>query len=130
MMLPLFLLAAAALAPEYTDFERASIEDRTLSYGCSDIVVIGRLKNGNYTPINESEDIIGHGWIEARIEIRRSVIGRNLPLTLPVKYFTHAQIRGDKDFMFVLSGSTASGFEIKHAQLMSVRPVISAECKR
>ena len=124
------LLAVAALAPLCARAQAVSIEDRTLSYGCGDTVVVGRIKNGDYTPVQEDEDIIGHGWIDAHIRVKRHLKGVKVPTWLPIRYYAHTHIRDDRDFMFVLSGNGGDGFEIKHAQLMSVRPIVPAECER
>jgi len=37
-------------------------------------------------------------------------------------------MRHDRDFMLVL-GHTASGYEIKTGQLMSVRPLLATSCE-
>ena len=120
----------AALTPVFASAQPATIEDRTLSYGCSDTVVVGRIKNGDYAPVHDDEDILGHGWIGASIKVRRLVRGAKLPSSLTIKYYAHTYMREDRDFMFVLSENGKGGFELKHAQLMSVRPIIPAHCAR
>lgn len=124
-----FLLLVAALTPLCARAQPATIEDRTLSYGCDDIIVVGRIRNGDYAPVHDDEDIIGHGWIDAQIKVKRLVRGTKQPSSLPIRYFAHIHIRDDRDFMFVLSGNSTAGFEIRQAQLMSVRPIVPAECK-
>ena len=116
------------LTPVCANAQSATIEDRTLSYGCSDIVVVGRIQNGDYSSVHDDEDILGHGRIDAHIKVKRIVRGANLPSSLPIKYYAHTYMRENRDFMFVLSGNGMVGFEIKHAQLMSVRPIIPAQC--
>lgn len=114
------LLAIAALTSACATVQSATIEDRTLSHGCSDTIVVGRIKN--------DEDILGHGWIDAHAEVKRLVRGGEVPSSLPIKYYAHTYMREDRDFMLVLSGSHSAGFELRHAQLMSVRPRIAAKC--
>lgn len=123
------LLVMAALPPLCARAQSASIEDRTLSYRCGDTVIVGRIKNGGYAPVQDDEDIVGHGWIDAHIRVKRHLKGAKVPTSLPIRYYVHTHIRDDRDFMFVLSGNGTDGFMIKYAQLMSVRPIIPAECE-
>lgn len=125
-----FLLIVAALTPLCARAQPATIEDRMLSYGCEDTIVVGRIRNGDYAPVHDEEDIIGHSWIDAQIKVKRVVRGARQPSWLPIRYFAHTHIRDDRDFMFVLSGDSVAGFEIKQAQLMAVRPMIRANCER
>ncbi|HEX7820160.1 MAG TPA: hypothetical protein VF463_06030 [Sphingobium sp.] len=130
MKLKTLPLVMAALTPLSAKAQPITIEDRALPYGCSDIVVVGRITNGEYTPVHDDDDIIGHGLIGAHIKVKRLLKGANLPSLLPIRYYAHTYMRDDRDFMFVLSGNGTDGFEIRHAQLMSVRPIISVECER
>jgi hypothetical protein len=105
----------------------ASLEDRTLSYGCNDTVVVGRVTNGAYQPVQSENDILGHGWISATLHVRKIVRRTNVPANLPVRYFAHTYMREDRDFMLVLKRS-AGGYEIATGQLMSVRPLLASHC--
>ena len=118
----MLLSAACATVPQ------ASLEDRTLSYGCADIVVIGSVKNGSFEPVQSDNDILGHGWISATLHVQKVVRGAGLPAFLPVRYFAHTYLRQDRDFMLVLKRS-GTGYEIKTGQLMSVRPLLASHCE-
>ncbi|MGF7170745.1 hypothetical protein FHS91_002431 [Sphingobium xanthum] len=107
----------------------AEINHDILPYACDDVVVIGRIKSRTYRPIEDPDDILGHGWIDADIIVRRVVKGSKLPFRLPVKYIAHVNIRSDRDFMFVLTGDRKEGFEIQIAQLMDARPRLAATCE-
>jgi hypothetical protein len=106
----------------------ASDEDRTLSFGCGDVVLIGRVANLDYQSVDIEDDIIGYGWITANLSVRRVVKGPRLPSSLPVKYFAHTYMREDRDFMFVLSKTEANEYRIETGQLMSLRPRLAAQC--
>jgi hypothetical protein len=108
--------------------QKASLEDRTLPFGCNDTVVVGRVESGAYEPVKSENDLLGHGWISAKIKVRKVVRGERVPLVLPVRYFAHANMRQDRDFMLVL-GRSGAGCEIKAGQLMSVRPVLATSCE-
>lgn len=108
--------------------QEASLDDRTLPFGCSDTVVVGRVENGEFEHVEIENDLLGHGWISATLKVRRVVRGERVPPVLPVRYFAHTYMREDRDFMFVL-GRTDAGYEIKTGQLMSVRPLLATSCE-
>lgn len=121
-------LTAVAITSACSTVSPVPIEDRTLSYGCSDAVAVGRLDNGAYeTRSGSADDLIGYGRFAATLNVRRVVSGASLPATLPVRYFAHTYMRDDRDFMFVLT-PVDGGFEIASAQLMSVRPRAVRDC--
>jgi hypothetical protein len=104
-----------------------SLEDRTLSFGCDDIVVVGSIVNGAYQPTEADNDVIGHGWISATVKVRHVIRGTRIPSVVPVKYFAHAYMREGQDFMLVLERADA-GYEIATGQLMSLHPRLASRC--
>ncbi len=104
-------------------------EDRTLSLGCHDIVVVGRLQNNAFVPVHSDGQILGQGWVIARITVRRVVKGSGLPAVVAVHYLAHTYLREDRDFMLVLHKSQEGAFDIAAAQLMSLRPRLAAKCQ-
>jgi integration host factor subunit beta len=117
----LLLISACAAMPQ------ASLENRTLAYGCSDIVAVGSVTNRAYEPVGNNGDLIGHGWISATLHVRRTIRGATLPAALPVRYLAHTNMRQDRDFMLVLKRGGA-GYEIAAGQLMSARPLLASHC--
>ena len=118
---------AAVLTAACTTLPQASVEDRTLAFGCNDSVVIGTVENGAYQPVNSDNDILGHGWISAKLHVRKVVRGPPLPTVLPARYFAHTFMRHDRDFMLVVK-QTQAGYEITTGQLMSLKPRLAARC--
>ena len=51
--------------------------------------VIGTLKNLDYKSIDDPDDMLGHGWITARLRIERVLSGGKLPGTITVRYLAH-----------------------------------------
>lgn len=127
MRLPILSVTASLLMAACATGQEASLEDRTLPFGCSDTVVVGRVENGTYEPVESENDLIGHGWISATLKVRKVVRGERVPPVLPVRYFAHTYMRQGRDFMLVL-GRTGAGYEIKIGQLMSVRPMLASSC--
>ena len=105
----------------------AGPEDRTLPFGCNDVVVVARVANGAHSPVETSDDVIGRGWVSATLRVRRLVRGAPVPPVLSVRYSAHGRMREDRDFMLVLK-RTDSGFEIATGQLMSQRPRPARRC--
>lgn len=103
-------------------------EDRILPYACSDVVVTGRIQNGEYHPVEDAGDLLGHGWVDAVIKVDRRIKGPDVPSSLPVDYFAHATFREDLDFLFVLKPMSKGRFEIRTAQVMELHPRLAAHC--
>lgn len=112
----------------------ASVEERTLSFGCNEIVVVGRVAKGVFEPeVFERHDIptdlVWAGWISATLKVRRVVKGGVVSPALSVRYFSHTYIRDDRDFMFVLKRTGAGTYVIGGVKLMSFRPLLADRCK-
>ena len=124
------ILALSCALGAWATSPAASLKDRTLPFGCADIVVIGMLKNDvdSYEHVEIPNDILGHGWMRADLHVRKVVKGLDVPASLPVRYFGHTYFREDRDFMFVVSGNGRKGYKIKTAQLMEVRPRLASRC--
>jgi hypothetical protein len=117
-----YLTVGCATVPQ------ASLKDRTLSYGCSDTVVIGTVANGAFELVEAHDDILGHGWASATLHVRKIVRGERLPAVLPIRYFAHTYMRQDQEFMLVLK-HVGADYEIKSGQLMRVRPLLASHCE-
>jgi hypothetical protein len=127
MRLPVSAVAATLVTAACATVPRASLEDRTLTYGCNDTVVVGAVTNGAYEPVHDN-DILGHGWISATLHVRNVVRGAAVPANLPVRYFAHTYMRQDQEFMLVLKHSS-NGYEITAGQAMRMRPVLASHCE-
>lgn len=127
MRLLVLALTACLSSGACATWSAAGPEDRTLPFGCNDVVVVARVANGAYTPVETSDDVIGRGWVSATLRVRRLVRGAPVPPVLSVRYFAHGRMREDRDFMLVLK-RTDSGFEIATGQLMSSRPRPARRC--
>ena len=120
-MLAILLVGSCATRPQ------VRVEDRRLSFGCSDIVVIASIQNEAEEPATTPNDLLGHSWFTATLNIKHVVRGRGIPASLPVRYYAHTSFRHDLDFMLVLK-RTASGYEITTGQRMSLRPFLANRC--
>jgi hypothetical protein len=99
-----------------------------ISYGCIDVVVIGTLDNLDYQTVDLPDDILGHGWMTANLDVHRQVKGSKANATLPIKYFGHTYLREDKKFMFVLRPASDGTFRIMAAHLIETRPKLAEPC--
>jgi hypothetical protein len=123
------IVAAASALAACTSVDLPTIEDRTLAYGCDDLVVIGRIQNGDFQQVEIEGDIIGHGWISGNVTVREVVKGDAFSDRIPIRYFAHTYIRDDVEFMFVLGKAEDGQFELRTAQRMSVRPYLATRCE-
>lgn len=105
-----------------------TVDQQALAFGCEDLVVIGRVKNGDWHHVDDPDDILGHGWVDARLSVRRIVKGNGIDRTVPVHYFAHTFMRDDRDFMFVLSRHPDGSLVISTGQLMSAHPKLAGQC--
>ena len=65
--------------------------------GTRDLIVIGRVENLDYKPVYDPEDVLGHGWISARLHVTRALRGSAPASVLSVRYFAHSYRYGDGD---------------------------------
>lgn len=122
--IPILLCLAAC-----STINASSESDRTLTFACGETVVVGTLSNkAAYETVPIEGDLIGHGWMEANLRVRRNVHGDQLSGDVPVRYFAHTYMRKDKMFMFVLSRNDV-GYKIETAQLMSGKPQPISDCR-
>jgi len=127
MKAPAILLAALAAAGCATDASTAE-DRRPVSYECGQVVVVGRIST------QESEVLDGDGiaWSaisSATIYVKGSLAGSSRGATLPVSYTSHAQLRDDIDFMFVLAPNPNNkSYGIMSASLMDTRPHLVQPC--
>ncbi len=105
-----------------------TFDERILAFGCDDVVVVGRVKNGDYHHVDDPNDILGHGWVDAKLSVRRVIKGRVNGRSVPVRYFAHTYMRDDRDFMFVLSRQPDGSIVIDTGQLMSAHPKLAKRC--
>ncbi|MFC0588105.1 hypothetical protein ACFFF7_01625 [Novosphingobium aquiterrae] len=113
----------------YATRDEARIEDRTLENSCDDVVVIGKIDNGKYQHVSNPDDLIGHGWFDATISVRKVVRGPRLPKVIPVRYFAHTYMREDREFMFVLNRTENGILVIRTGQTTALRPTLSTPCE-
>jgi hypothetical protein len=118
---------AALLVGSCATQPQVRVEDRRLIFGCSDIVVIAGVRNEREEPARTRNDLLGHSWFTATLNVKHVVRGTGVPTVLPVRYHAHASFRQDLDLMLVLKRS-GSGYEITTGQLMWFRPFLASRC--
>ena len=111
-------------------------DDSTIKYFCDDIVVIARIENGEYHLIEDEEDLLGHGIVDARAHVRRVIQG-SPPFHIDFRYFTHASYIESEDFLMVLQPLDGGKMWLRSATLVDDRffiddtqPVLAGRCAR
>ena len=101
-----------------------------LAYSCGDTVVLGRLAKTVAVPTEYAEwDILGHGWFFVDLQVQRRLAGPPIEDRTRVKYFGHAALREDRNFIFVVSAiDGGDGYFIRQSTLASSRPRLQNQC--
>ncbi|MGF7154982.1 hypothetical protein [Novosphingobium gossypii] len=128
MKLLTYVFAFSAATTICSPTRAEEINEQALSDGCGDLVVVGRVQNGDWTRVDDPEDIIGHGWLEATLKVRKLIAGKLETKSIPVSYYAHTYMREDRDFLFVLGKDENSGWQIKTGRLMSAHPRLKRRC--
>jgi len=124
----MFLTLAITSLTAWAAGAHPSSDDRSLSYGCSDTVVVGTVADGADEPAEATGNLFGEGWISASLNVLKVVKGEDLPAVLPVRYFARTPLRRNEELMLVLKHN-ATGYEIQAGELMSERPVPDSRCR-
>jgi hypothetical protein len=97
---------------------------RELSYGCDDMVVIGRVATVAGTAIHEPEAALPNWRSEWRLQVhvKRVVRGSERRQVISATAISHAQIRDDRDFLIVLRPNEGRTYNLRVAALWHVRP--------
>ena len=114
-------LCSCATAPQVRN------GDRRLSFGCGDVVVVASIRHEAEEPAKSNDDLLGHSWFTATLNVKRVLRGREIPSKLRARYYAHASFRQDLDFMLVLK-RTERGYEVTTGQLMWLRPFLASHC--
>ena len=99
-------------------------------YGCSDLVVVGRLAKQDYQHVEIEDDLLGHGWVTADVKVDEVVFGHPRDSKLPIRYFAHTYMREDRDFVFVLRPIENGRHLVRSARLMETNPEIADRCSK
>lgn len=108
-------------------------EGAILDWGCDDVVAIGRVKTLAYTDMSGEDDLLGHGRFDTEVSIKRLERGHETGRTVLASRIAHGQLRSDRDFLLVLTRSSASqAYTIRSAALWKVRPrpILAVQCSQ
>jgi hypothetical protein len=106
----LSLSIAALLIALLTPIAKA---DDEVAFGCQDLVVVGTIRSLTWTPINDPDDLLGHGLWSTEIRIERVLRGAERRHRVYATVISHAQIREDTNFLIVLSELGGPGYVIE-----------------
>jgi hypothetical protein len=123
----LMALAVAVPAPAAAEPVK---EPALVTYHCGDLVMAGRLQNLGYEGVDIEGDIIGHGWVTARVRVRRVLYGRTKRRSVPVRYFSHTYRRDDLELVFVINPNGAEGNQLRsaHRMIFGRPPPLARSC--
>ena len=122
----MYALINAALCATVADAKSRERDD--IEYGCSDLVVVGRLVKQDYHHVEDKDDILGHGWVTADVKVDNVVFGHPRARKLPVRYFAHTYMREDRDFVFVLRPAENGRHPVRTADLIENDRELEKHC--
>jgi hypothetical protein len=67
-----------------------------------DVEVVGRIKNISYDQIYDPEDLLGHGWITARMRVSKVLYGNLSSRVITIRYLAHSERNERHKFRFRL----------------------------
>jgi len=97
---------------------QSSERPQPMSFGCNDLVIVGRIRSLSFEHVEIENDLLGHGWISARVRIRRILRGHERARTVPVRYFAHTYLRDDRDFLLALVRHEGEGYQIRNWHML------------
>ena len=117
--LPLFLVCCVAGCATIDADEAVS----ELPYRCSDLVVVGRVATLSGESLGEPAPLPNRPrrW-QLQVKIKRVVRGSESRAVVPASAVSHGRIRGDRDFLAVLTPAEPGGYVLQTAALWDVTP--------
>ena len=106
----------------------ASEEGVPISYGCNEVVVIGRVKTIGFTDQTSSNDVLGHGRFDMQVSIKRVLRGTEARGLVPASGYGHGQMRADVDFWMVLTPVRSGGYIVRTGNIVAVPYVLASRC--
>ena len=123
------LLALFALLVVNVRHGNAANEDGPISYGCDEVVVIGRVQTVNYADLTSADDLLGSGRYDVRVSIKRVLRGKEGRRVVPAHVLSHGQMREDIDFWLVLTPEPEGGYVIRSGNLTSAPYRLASRCR-
>lgn len=122
------MIAALALFLAGASPVNASDEDGPVTYGCDEVVVLGRVKTIAYTDLAQEGDLLGHGRYDMRVSIKRVLRGKETRRVVPAKAYAHGQMRENVDFRLVLTPASDGGYVVRTGNRTSHPYKLAATC--
>jgi hypothetical protein len=96
----------------------AAGEDETITYGCDEVVAVGRVGTTGYTDLSTGDDFLGRGRYDMLLNIKRVLRGEERRRVVPVGGYFHSEMREDADFWLVLRPTPGGGYAIRTGNLV------------
>ena len=92
-----FAVALAIAAPV-----EANAAALVVTYGCDDVVVVGKMTNVSYSLIEDDNDVLGHGHIKFKVHVKQRLAGRDARRILSAATVAHGYMNEENEFLLVL----------------------------
>jgi hypothetical protein len=120
----LFAFMAAGCA---TPIDR---ERPLVTYTCGQIVVVGRIENTGAEALKlDDGELAWSSLNSANVHVYRALVGSRSGAAIKITYVSHALLREDVDFMFVLERPKRDGMhKLEGADMMETQPRLAPQC--
>ena len=88
-----------------------------VSYGCDEVVAIGRVETVGYVDLTQPGEPLGRGRYDMQLTIKYLLRGQEHRRVVPVSGDAHGQMRNDADFWLVLTPTPDGGYVLRTANL-------------
>lgn len=106
-----------------------SLGAEPITYGCDELVVVGRVRTVGYTDLTTKDDVLGHGRYSMEVAVKRVLRGRETRRVLPVVGYSHGQMRDDADFWLVLAHTEDGSYSVRTGNLTRIPYKLAQKCE-
>ena len=122
------LVGFAALVLTTGDLKASAVAD-VVTYGCNELVVVGRLRTLDYSEAPAEGELLQRGRYSMQASVKRVLRGKDSRRVLPVIGHAHGQMRDDVDFWLVLTPAPNGAYTLRAANLTSIPYRLAPKCE-
>jgi len=111
-------------------FSGADASDRreTLTYGCDEVVLVGRITTVSEIDASQPGDILGRSRYEMKVRVKQVLRGPERRQIVPLVEIAHNQMRSDVDFWMILTKRADGAYVMRSANVTSIPYKLAPHC--
>jgi hypothetical protein len=107
----------------------ASDDGALVTFGCDEVVVVGRVKTTALDDVTSKGDVLGVGRYSMRVAIKRVLRGKETRRVVQASAYAEAQMREGVDFWLVLAPASDGGYVIREGNLTRIPYRLAPACE-